>query len=125
MKILASALFVFALVSCGGSSGKRPTGGSCTPTPEGATNCEGLECLMLDTNQQGKAGICTASCTTSTDCGQGNLCVDVNGNGQCARTCTQNSDCIDGFVCVADAGGDQICFSTQAAATVTKLKSLE
>ena len=70
-----------------------------------AAQCAGYACLVLNANAQGKTGICSYQCGSSSDCGQG-VCVELAGAGKvCLSPCQDNSDCSNGFVCGTDPGG--------------------
>lgn len=90
-------------------AGKTATGGECTPSSAGAQACAGNECLQLNQNRQGKAGICTEACDTGT-CKFGGQCLDTGALGKvCVIPCTTDAQCIDGFVCTDAGNGSKIC----------------
>jgi hypothetical protein len=87
--------------------------------------CEGGECVVVDTNADGKAGLCQ-TCETSNDCYEANsLCIELNsdqtsrtGEKVCSRTCEYNTDCPINFECVrvsAEAGAQAQCLPKKAA----------
>lgn len=101
-----------------GPDGKVPTGGECAgDTQASAAVCTGNVCIKLNSNEQGKNGICSETCDTGT-CTKGGVCLAVPAAGNvCFEECTADKDCTDGFVCVA-AGDSKVCLVNATGTTV-------
>jgi hypothetical protein len=55
--------------------------------------------------------LCSASCSSDSDCPSGGYCIDVNGAGRlCYEPCYDDAGCYQGFACIGDdLGYDAIC----------------
>jgi hypothetical protein len=85
----------------------KPTGRECAgATAEAASTCQGLVCISLNDNLQGKKGICSAECTAKCESGP---CIGLEGKAYCFVACTKDADCSDGFVCVGDGASAKVC----------------
>lgn len=86
----------------GGGDLLIPTGAECAAeTIEDAALCEGGVCLVLFTNEQGMAGMCSKECYTDDDCTPHEGCESTldNAGNFCLRACNTDDDCYDAFVC--------------------------
>ncbi|MDY0060919.1 MAG: hypothetical protein RBU45_13985 [Myxococcota bacterium] len=83
-------------------------------TADTANECAGLICLTLKENQQSKSGICSARCSSGSQCGEGGRCVRLGEDMViCLSSCEQEGDCASGFACVPIlADGTKACFVT-------------
>jgi hypothetical protein len=119
---LAAALGIgltFAVAGCGSSehvnvggsldvdAGLAPLGGVCSSP----SACSSGFCLQLASNAQGASGLCSATCSSTSDCGGQGYCLPekvtadggastLDGGGACFHTCASASDCTDGIPCI-------------------------
>ena len=94
----------------------------CFPAPFASFNVDlGGPCTMRDQCRpglycygggiSGVVGLCSRSCRTSVDCGDGGHCALVNretNEGTCVQTCDNTADCGDGLICDDAYDGDGI-----------------
>jgi hypothetical protein len=96
----------------GGSGGTSGMGGSGVSTAgqlgdicSNSSTCASDTCLLLNANDKNIPGLCSAICTTSTDCGSAGSCVAQTSLGEsaCFELCAAASDCASGVPCIWDA----------------------
>ncbi|MFO7155414.1 MAG: hypothetical protein DIU72_002195 [Pseudomonadota bacterium] len=86
-----------------------------------ATDCPGRKCVRLRPNAQHLAGICSRSCFSDADCGEGGICFLLGRAGptclaKCGRSVTGTEGpearaCPPGLACVpVGARGEMACF---------------
>lgn len=96
--VTIAATFVLA-AGCSGVV-PQPTGATCGgATVEDAAECAGQVCLVLNPNEQGIPGLCSAMCLSDDDCTPHERCVVIEQEPFCLRACVTDDDCYDASVC--------------------------
>ena len=105
MRGTAILILVLAASACSSDdsdSKLAATGYTCSGAENSGGECSGGVCVLLKSNQQGKAGICSELCNDG-QCDRGGTCYRFpDGNQYCLLSCQTNSDCADGFICYQD-----------------------
>ncbi|HEX4448430.1 MAG TPA: hypothetical protein VH044_16915 [Polyangiaceae bacterium] len=98
-------------VNVGGSldvdAALEPFGGVCSSP----SACSSGFCLHLGPNAQGSSGLCSATCSSTSDCGGQGYCLPetvtadggastLDAGGACFHTCAAASDCMEGIPCI-------------------------
>jgi hypothetical protein len=101
-RLLAAAAVLLAIFAVAFGCGPvlHPTGATCGGLTEAdAAECEGMVCLVLNANEQGIPGLCSAPCSTNEDCTPHDRCVSIDNQTFCLRACATDDDCYDNSVC--------------------------
>lgn len=105
--LIAGLALAVTVSACGDDNDNEtmrgPTGTECSGAAQSGDECAGNVCLVLNANDQGKAGICSEACGQTGQCTQGGTCANIQNLGAfCLQTCTTDAECSDGFVCTPD-----------------------